>query len=345
MLTLKRIAMAGVASALLGQAPRNFAQYDPPKAVTIGAIPGVVGAGAQWQKVWQGDHTADGMSATPDGSLIMSQEQTDTINKLDKDDKYTMFLNTAHGPGSATFGADGNVYAVERSCTDPGGKPETCTEWPAVTQLTPKKKLLANSVNGKTLGRLNDLTVSTKGHIYFTSGGAFHMTPSGQVRPFGNVVNPATNIVGPLFTNGIVLSPDEKTLYITNRATIVAFDIREDGTPMNQRDFAKLTGPNANGDGLAVDAQGRLYVTCNGNDNWTVQVFGTNGAQVGVIPTPRSPITLAFAGPDKKWLYIGGMGHTMADGKEFTTAPGVRNTAMTVFKLAMQAEGYKGRAK
>ena len=57
-----------------------------------------------------------------------------------------------------------------------------------------------------------------------------------------------------------MLSPDEKILYVTNGPVVVAFDVLPDGTVRNQRDFAKLEAGGA-GDGVAVDAAGRLYVT------------------------------------------------------------------------------------
>ncbi len=62
-------------------------------------------------------------------------------------------------------------------------------------------------------------------------------------------------------------------------------------------------------------------------------------------PTPRAAITVAFSGPDKKTLYVGTMGVTMGNGKEFVTEQTVRNTAMTVYKIPMLSQGFKGRAK
>jgi gluconolactonase len=64
-----------------------------------------------------------------------------------------------------------------------------------------------------------------------------------------------------------------------------------------------------------------------------------------VIPAPRNPISVAFAGPGKRTLYIVGSGALGPDGKEFTTAAGVRNNAKTIYKIPMLAEGYQGRAK
>jgi gluconolactonase len=312
---------------------RTFPQPAPAKEVTITAIPGVIDGGAKWTKVWEGDATADGMVGTADGGIVSAQEQTNQINKIDKDGKFSVLLKTAHGPGAVSIDHKNRIYVVERSCTDPGGhlgtKPEDCKEATDVAVLTPTRKTLATDVDGKSLGRVNDLIVAKNGGVYFTSGQIFYMSPKGKVAPIGQNIRP----------NGITLSMDEKMLYVTNGNTIVAFDVQPDGSVKNQRDFGKLEGGGA-GDGMAIDSTGRLYVT----SNVGVQVLSPDGKYLGLIPTPRAAITLAFSGPNKKTLYVGTMG-AIIDGKEFATAPGVRNVAMTIYSVPLQSEGFKGRAK
>src|SRR5439155_13382280 len=111
-------------------------------------------------------------------------------------------------------------------------------------------KVLADNFQGKPLGRLNDLVIDRKGGVYFTVGAAYFMSPTGQV----------TSVGENLSTNGIMLSPDERTLYVTNGMTVVAFDVEPSGMVKNQRDFVRLEAGGA-GDGMAVDVAGRLYVT------------------------------------------------------------------------------------
>ena len=86
---------------------------------------------------------------------------------------------------------------------------------------------------------------------------------------------------------------------------------------------------------------GRLYVTASKG----IHVLASDGKYLGLIPTPRRPITLAFSGPNKKMLYVPMMGAVGPNGKEWATPEGVQNTAMTIYKISMVAEGFKGRPK
>jgi gluconolactonase len=166
--------------------------------------------------------------------------------------------------------------------------------------------------------------------VYFTVGGAYYVNPSGVVTSLGDNIR----------SNGIMLSPDEKILYVTNGAVILAFDVLSDGTVTNRRDFGKLEA-GGNGDGMAVDASGRVYVTTGPG----VQVFGPDGTYLGLIPTPRAVISVAFSGPDKKTLYVVGSGALDPDGSEHSVPSGSRNNAKSIFQIPMLAQGFKGRAK
>jgi len=202
-----------------------------------------------------------------------------------------------------------------------------------ISILAPERRLLANSFSdGKPLGRLNDLVVDGKGGAYFTVGGVYYVGPTGAVRPVADANS--------IRSNGLILSPDGLTLYVTNNTSVVAFDVRPDGSTTNRRDFATLNGDDG-GDGMAVDSNGRVYVTASKG----IHVLGPDGKYLGFIPTPRRPISLAFSGPNKKTLYVPMMGAVGPNGREWTSPEGVRNTAMTIYKIQMVSEGFKGRPK
>jgi gluconolactonase len=303
-----------------------------PRDVTVTAIPGVVAAGAQWQLVWQGTDNADGIVGAADGGVLFAQEQPRRVGKLDSSGTFSIVLENTRAVGSLSMSADGSLYGVERTCTDPG-RHETgeCTERTAVSRLLPEYRVLTDEFNGQPLGRLNDLVVDRAGGAYFTVGGAFYVDARGRVTSLGEGLS----------TNGVMLSPDERTLYVTNRDVVVAFDVGRDGVTTNRRDFARLEAGGV-GDGIAVDAAGRVYVTSAPG----VQVFSDGGVYLGVIPAPRSPISAAFAGPQKRTLYIVAGGAALGpDGTEFTTPPGVRNNAKSIYAIALLTAGFDGRPK
>ncbi len=315
-------ALPALAQQLPGERPANVTE-----------IPGVVAAGANWELVWADFKTADGMVGTADGGILFAQEQSDSIKKLDSGNHEQIYLNDMHGPGAVSADAQGRVYAVQRTCTDPG-RPffQSCAELTRVVIVAPHQTVLTNSFpDGKPLGRLNDLIADGKGGAYFTVGGAYYVNPQGVV---------STVADQDIRSNGIMLNRDGKILYVTNVTTIQEWDVAADGSTKNRREFGNIAG-DTGADGMAIDSAGRLYVTASTG----VHVLGPDGKHLGVIPTPRVPITLAFSGPDKKTLYVGQMGAVGPDGKPWATPQGVRNTAMTVYRISLQAEGFKGRPK
>ena len=303
------------------------------KEAVVSAIPGVIAAGTRWELIWADFETADGIVGTPDGGVLFAQEQTDTIRKLDAAGREFVYVRDTHGAGSVSLDAQGRLFAVQRTCTDTA-RPfsAACQELTMVGMLAPQRTMLANSFpDGRPLGRVNDLIADGKGGAYFTSGGAFHVSADGVVTTVADQ---------DIRSNGIMLSADGRTLYVTNNTSVLAFDVQPDGSTKNRREFGTLAG-DAGGDGMAIDSAGRLYVT----GNTGIHVLSAEGKHLGLIPTPRRPITLAFSGPDKKVLFVPQLGAVGPDGKPWATPEGVRNTAMTIYKISMLAEGFKGRPK
>jgi gluconolactonase len=126
-------------------------------------------------------------------------------------------------------------------------------------------------------------------------GGLYYADAGGVVTRYGEG----------LTTNGIVLTEDEKRLFVTNGPVIAAFDVQKDGALTSQREFVKLDGcagfqGPCTGDGSTFDTAGRLYVTSQAG----VQVIAPDGKYLGLIPTPRAIISVAFSGTDRKTLYV-----------------------------------------
>ena len=321
-------------SVLLTASTPALAQLLPgERAAAVTGIAGVIDAGAAWELVWADFKTADGLVGTADGGVLFAQEQSDTVRRLDGTNHESVYLTDTHGAGALSLDAQGHLYAVQRTCTDPG-RPfsSACQELPRISVLAPEQRLLANSfTDGRPLGRLNDLIADGKGGAYFTVGGLYYVNAQGVV---------STVADQDIRTNGLMLSTDGKTLYVTNVTTVLAFDVLPDGSTRNRREFGNLAG-DTGGDGMAIDSAGRLYVSAASG----VHVLSPRGEHLGIIPTPRVPISIAFAGPQKRTMYVAQMGAVGPDGKPWATPTGVRNTAMTIYRINVLTEGFKGRPK
>lgn len=320
----------------LGQPGRGAAPQRMPRDAAVTAIPGVVAAGVTWTKVWQGaGNCADGVIADKDGSALVAQEDYDAVLKIDKNDNASVHVSNAKGVGSLSMDRQGRLYGAHRTERPGSTKPDQASIVNAITILGPERKMVAEKwADGTTLSvRPNDLAADSQGGAYFTSGCVYYASAKGRVTVMAENIR----------TNGIVFSPDDKTLYVTNGGggqmpgTIVAFDVKGSGLLANRREFAALA--MGNGDGSAVDSEGRLYVTSNAG----VQVFDRIGKFLGLIPTPRGVISVAFAGADKKTLYVVGSGAEDANGQPIREGP--QQTAATIYKLPMIAQGVKGRGK
>jgi gluconolactonase len=292
-------------------------------------IPGILAAGSKWTKVWQaGGNSADGILADKDGNVLVAQEDFDAVLRIDKDDKASVFVSNAKGVGSLSMDRQGNLYGAHRTERAGSTKPDKDSIMNAITILAPTRRTVADKwTDGTTLNvRPNDLAADSNGGTYFTVGCVYYAGPKG-VSVMADNIN----------SNGIIFSPDDKTLYVTNGGTIVAFDVMGPGMLANRRNFATLQ--MGSGDGLAVDTEGRLYVTSGSG----VQILDKTGSYLGLIPTPRGVISVAFAGADKKTLYVVGSGADDASGQPIREGP--QQTAATIYKIPTIAQGVRDRAK
>lgn len=327
--SLRRTVLGLTLSALgagFGSAAFSQAQVQEQAAVLVTpAIPGVVAAGTKIELIKEGFTGTEGPITLPDGSLIFTETQANRITRIAEDGSTSVFVEGSNGSNGLALAPNGDLYAVQVL------KPRVAIVFPDA-----KRKVLVDQFEGKTFGRPNDIVLDKQGGVYFTDSGAQagKPTPEGvnkpavyYISPKGEVKRLANDIERP---NGIQLSPDEKVLYVANTGGehVLAYDITAPGQIGPRRNFARLdgfkqteNGPSSGADGLAVDAEGRVYVA----SNLGIQVFSSSGAALGVIALPKQPQNLAFAGTDKKTLYVVGRG--------------------SAYKIATLAAGFEGRAK
>ena len=298
------IMLSAVCSAsLYAQAPAGRGAAPPPPATeTVApAIPGVVAAGTKVAIVKDGLRSSEGPILMPDGTTLFTEPGASVVHKIDKNGAMSVFIENTERANGLALDSTGRLIATTAD---------------SIVVLHPKKEVLA-----KMPSRPNDLVVDKKDGIYFTlpsdkPSAVYYIPKGGQPMKVGEAAS----------AHGIQLSPDEKTLYSADSSGeyLIAFDVQPDGKLTNKRNFGKYQGlpsPESHADGIAVDSQGRVYVGIATG----VQVFSPKGEPLGVIPTSQRPQNLAFAGPDKKTLYLSG--------------------GSALFSVKMLAQGYAGRAK
>jgi gluconolactonase len=296
------------------------------------AIAGVVAAGTPIELIKEGFSGTEGPIALPDGNFAFTETQANRITRIAPDGGISTLLENSNGSNGLAINPDGDVYAVQVK------EPQVGIVYPAHSA-----RVLAARYEGAPFGRPNDIVLDRKGGVYFTDSGVNPPAPGTAPAPQpaekpakpavyhisneGALTRLAADIERP---NGIQLSPDEKTLYVANTfgEYVLAYDILGDGKVGPRRNFARLegfrqteTGGTSGADGLAVDAEGRVYVASTAG----IQVFSNKGEALGIIALPKAPQNIAFAGPGKKTLYAVGRG--------------------AAYKIATLTQGFTGRAK
>ncbi|WP_206788457.1 SMP-30/gluconolactonase/LRE family protein [Amycolatopsis sp. MtRt-6] len=158
---------------------------------------------------------------------------------------------------------------------------------------------------GRAFNSPNDLTTGKDGTTYFTDPnyqrGNRPDEQGGRTSVF-RVRDGVVSLVDDTLPqpNGVVLSPDGKTLYVgaTGADAIMRYTVFPDGSTGNRTTFATMRTP----DGATVDCAGNLYWAS--YDEGLVHVFSPSGARLGTISAGRNTTNAAFGGPDGRTLYV-----------------------------------------
>ncbi len=281
-----------------------------PSVVTEG-IPGVVAPGTPVPLVKDGLPGADGIVGLPDGTAAFVEQNSPRVTRINADDSLSTIVEA---PGTRALGVDSKgrlIALVLSTATSRADHLRVLTGDGAGT-------VRATEVEGKRLFQGNDFVISKKDEVFMTDAGTL-MKPAYEepthlyripLAPGAGAPRKAADATARIIMpNGIALSPDDRTLYVNDSRgeSLIAFDVKPDGSLTNRRDVAKYriteeslkTFPYQ-ADGLAVDRAGNIFVAM----PLGVDVFNAKGAFLGRIPLSKKMQNLAFAGPDRKTLYM-----------------------------------------
>jgi gluconolactonase len=249
----------------------------------------------QAERVASGLRYADGLVWSRDGFLVFADVLKRKIYRLDPGTPPKPTLENDNGAQGLTYDTQGRLYFCELGTRrvvrmDRKGKVET----------------VAENYQGKKLNSPNDIVVRKDGQIYFTDpafgsaidqreldfNGIFHITPKGEM-----------DLVAKWQTrpNGIALSADGKTLFVTDsdRHAVVTFDIDGRGNAANPRDLIRhIEGVPG---GLRADVNGHLYVGEKG-----LSVYSPEGKLEHRLLGGEIVTNCAFGDNDFESLYVAG---------------------------------------
>ena len=243
--------------------------------------------GEDWELVTDGYKFTEGLATDGEGNLFFTDIPNNKIHKVDKDGKVTIFASNTGGANGLHFGPDKRLYACQNRRREIVSYDIRC-----------KKRVVVEKVNS------NDLVVMHNGDIYFTDPGNRRVMYVEHKKKDREAKVADRGIRKP---NGIALSPDQTLLAVsdTEGRFVYSFRIAKSGLLLDKQKYHILHMPldadESGADGMAMDAQGRLYVTT----RWGIQVCDQLGRVHGIIDKPQDAwiSNLTFGGPNLDILY------------------------------------------
>jgi len=260
----------------------------------------------------------EGPAVDRDGSVYFTDIINERIMKLGADGVLSTYRERSNAANGLLIDPQGRLIACEGGLFErPGVKRQGTPRLTRTDLKSGKIETIASGYEGKPFSAPNDVTIDSKGRLYFTdlAGAAvYRLETSGTVAR----ILMAPDVQRP---NGIQVSPDDKTLYLieANQAKdgarmIRAYDLQPDGTVRNMRVHYNFY-PGRSADGMSIDSEGNLYASAGMNqlrgssetlDTKTgVYVISPAGKLLKFIAIPEDFITNnAFGGADMKTLYV-----------------------------------------
>lgn len=284
------------------------------------SLQAVVAADAKIEKITEGFTWSEGPTWVAAGNyLLFTDVPENTLYRWSERDGLSVFLKPSgyDGPDTGVLREAGaNGLFAETGGTvllaDSGSR--------LVARLDPQTKqkaTLARTFQGKRFNSPNDVVRRSDGAVFFTDppyglkglddspakeldfNGVYRIDTDGTVHLLDD---------GLSFPNGIALSPDGRTLYVSNsdpkRPVWMAYSLDAKGDVLEKRvfsDASDLLGEDVPGlpDGMAVSSDGKLFATGPGG----VLVFDADGKRLGRIETGVAISNCAF-GDDGRTLYM-----------------------------------------
>jgi gluconolactonase len=277
------------------------------------AFDALVAPDARIEKVATGFTFTEGPLWRPNGVLWFSDVPGNIVRSVTPAGEVKAIIQNAGGVANAP---SGTLLGPNGMIADKDGAVLLCQHGARRIVRVARDLTMTPSIEkfeGHRLNSPNDLVYRSDGALYFTDPpyGLAKMDddPAKELK-FNGVFLYAGGKLKAIIRdlnrpNGIALSPDEKTLYVSNsderKRFWMRYDVAADGTVSNGRMFFDLAGAKEQGipDGMKVDVQGNIYAA--GPEG--VWVFSADGKHLGTIQPGETAANCNW-GDDGKTLYI-----------------------------------------
>jgi len=225
------------------------------------------------------------------GNLYVVNFQKDgTIGMVKPTGEVNLFVTLPEGStaNSIQFNQKGTMYLADFTGHN-------------ILKVNMKTQVVSIHAHNDRFNQPNDLCINRKGQLFASdpnwkdqTGKIWRIDADGKMFLLANDMGT---------TNGIELSPDEKTLYVNEsvQRKIWAFDVDAAGNISNKRLFAEFS--DFGFDGMKCDKQGNLYVTRYGKG--TIVVIDPRGKEIREIQLKgKNCSNLVFGGKDGKTIFV-----------------------------------------
>lgn len=237
------------------------------------------------------------------GTLFFSDGPNDRVMKLTRAGELSTWLKPCGAANGLLFNLDGQLLMCQSA--RPGGARALAVV--NTESGTPQIQTLTATYGGRKYIAPNDLCVTNRGIIFFTDpyyDGEKSQPTSGVYRrdTDGSVALVIDDLLKP---NGILITPDDRWVYVSDRGTQKLHRYSVDATNRLVHDKVVYDfSPDRGIDGMWLDVEGNIYGAAGEGKTTGLFVISPAGKLLQHQTLPEFATNVTFAGDDMRDLYV-----------------------------------------